>query len=332
MSSDISLTFSQRNSLLTLQEIDTFFTRTQRRLSTGRDINDVTDDPIRFFQANNLVRRSGLFDERRREIDQAISTAQASLEGIESLDELFDQLVGVTRGARSQNQAERAQATENFTEILSQIDLLIDDIEYQGLNLLNNANTRLDVRFSDESISELTLQGLNVRAFATAADSIPGIFNFFTNGAGMILTVAILQGGGNVGLNGFGSASALAEAGGAMVTFAAAMATFNGFTLLGVNQSALAISDGLVDALEFAQGRLEQIAAQFGSRVGILQTRLDFSRTYSNTLQTGADKIQLADLSAESANLTALRTRNQISIETLSIASQQQEAILTLLR
>ena len=176
MSSDISLTFSQRNSLLTLQEIDTFFTRTQRRLSTGRDINDVTDDPIRFFQANNLVRRSGLFDERRREIDQAISTAQASLEGIESLDELFDQLVGVVRGARSQTQVERAQATLNFEEILSQIDLLIDDIEYQGLNLLNNANTRLDVRFSDESISELTLQGLNVRASA-GATAVPGIFN-----------------------------------------------------------------------------------------------------------------------------------------------------------
>ncbi len=327
MSSDISLTFSQRNSLLTLQEIDTFFTRTQRRLSTGRDINDVTDDPIRFFQANNLVRRSGLFDERRREIDQAISTAQASLEGIESLDELFDQLVGVVRGARSQTQTERAQATLNFTEILRQIDLLIDDIEYQGLNLLNNANTRLDVRFSDESISELTLQGLNVRATAQAADDTPGIFNLFSAAAA---PTAILQGGGNVALSGFGVISVLAVLGGA--ASGAAAGTFIGFTQIGANQSVLALTDGLVDSLEFAQGRLEQIAAQFGSRVGILQTRLEFSRTYSNTLQTGADKIQLADLSAESANLTALRTRNQISIETLSIASQQQEAILTLLR
>ena len=131
-------------------------------------------------------------------------------------------------------------------------------------------------------------------------------------------------------LSNFGTVSFLASRGGGATT--AAVGRFEGFTQIGANQSILVLTDGLVDSLEFAQGRLEQIAAQFGSRVGILQTRLEFSRTYSNTLQTGADKIQLADLSAESANLTALRTRNQISIETLSIASQQQEAILTLLR
>ena len=73
-------------------------------------------------------------------------------------------------------------------------------------------------------------------------------------------------------------------------------------------------------------------AARLGGNVTFLQTRLDFTSNYINTMQTGSSKMTAADLNAEGANLVALQTRQQIGIQSLSIAGQQQQAILSLLR
>ncbi|HAE03610.1 MAG TPA: flagellin-like protein, partial [Rhodospirillaceae bacterium] len=72
-------------------------------------------------------------------------------------------------------------------------------------------------------------------------------------------------------------------------------------------------------------------SAELGTNVAILQTRLDFTNEYVNTLQGGSDKLTLADLNEEGANLVALQTRQQLGIQSLSIAGQQQQAILALL-
>ena len=72
-------------------------------------------------------------------------------------------------------------------------------------------------------------------------------------------------------------------------------------------------------------------ASTLGGNVAILQTRLDFTDQYVNTLNTGADALTLADLNEEGANLVALQTRQQLGIQSLAISGQQQQAILALL-
>ena len=74
------------------------------------------------------------------------------------------------------------------------------------------------------------------------------------------------------------------------------------------------------------------MSSQLGSNVAILQTRLDFTDQYVNTLEGGSDKLTLADLNEEGANLVALQTRQQLGIQSLSIAGQQQQSILALLQ
>ncbi|HBM11605.1 MAG TPA: flagellin, partial [Rhodospirillaceae bacterium] len=41
----------------------------------------------------------------------------------------------------------------------------------------------------------------------------------------------------------------------------------------------------------------------------------DFTNEYVNTLQGGSDKLTLADLNEEGANLVALQTRQQLGIQ-----------------
>ncbi|MCH6591244.1 MAG: hypothetical protein IH806_12200 [Proteobacteria bacterium] len=90
--------------------------------------------------------------------------------------------------------------------------------------------------------------------------------------------------------------------------------------------------NSLVTDLQTALDTLRTKTKTLGSNVALLQTRLDFTDNYVNTLQTGADKLTLADLNEEGANLLALQTRQQLGIQALSFAGQAEQGILALFR
>ena len=88
--------------------------------------------------------------------------------------------------------------------------------------------------------------------------------------------------------------------------------------------------NNVVTDLETALKTLRTKAKTLGSNVALLQTRLEFTENYVNTLQTGADKLTLADLNEEGANLLALQTRQQLGIQALAFAGQAEQGILAL--
>ncbi|MCZ6608227.1 MAG: flagellin-like protein, partial [Alphaproteobacteria bacterium] len=66
--------------------------------------------------------------------------------------------------------------------------------------------------------------------------------------------------------------------------------------------------------------------------VALLQTRLEFTENYVNTLRRGADKLTLADLNEEGANRLAVQTRRQLGVQALAFAGQAEQGILALFR
>jgi flagellin-like hook-associated protein FlgL len=85
-----------------------------------------------------------------------------------------------------------------------------------------------------------------------------------------------------------------------------------------------------ITELNSALTELRTNAATLGSNSSVLQTRLNFTSDIVNTLETGAGKLTLADLNEESANLLALQTRQQLGINSLSLAAQSERSILAL--
>lgn len=93
------------------------------------------------------------------------------------------------------------------------------------------------------------------------------------------------------------------------------------------DSSQLNVSIAQMDA---ALSTLRAQASGLGSNVALLQTRLDFTSQYVNTLEEGASKLTLADINEEGANLLALQTRQQLGITSLSFAGQAEQSILGL--
>jgi flagellin-like hook-associated protein FlgL len=90
--------------------------------------------------------------------------------------------------------------------------------------------------------------------------------------------------------------------------------------------------DRVISYADTAISKVRAAAKSLGSNVSFLQSRLDFSKGYANTLVEGADKLRLADLNEEGANLVALQTRQQLALQALAFAGQTEQAVLTLFR
>jgi hypothetical protein len=88
--------------------------------------------------------------------------------------------------------------------------------------------------------------------------------------------------------------------------------------------------DSKLATLGDALGTLRSQSSSLGSKLSIVQNRQDYTKAMINTLQTGADKLVLADTNEEAANLLALQTRQQLSSTALSMASQSDQAVLRL--
>lgn len=85
-----------------------------------------------------------------------------------------------------------------------------------------------------------------------------------------------------------------------------------------------------ISEVESAVNELRNMASEFGNNYSIVQNRKDFTENLINVLEEGSDKLTLADMNEESANMLALQTRQQLGINSLSLASQAAQAVLKL--
>jgi flagellin-like hook-associated protein FlgL len=113
-----------------------------------------------------------------------------------------------------------------------------------------------------------------------------------------------------------------------------ALASVLATALVGAKFSAVCALTSKFDAafniLQNAVFSAQSSAQTLGGNVTFLQTRLNFTSQYITTLQGGSDKLVVADVNLESTNLVTLQTRQQLAIQSLSIATQSEQSVLRL--
>lgn len=171
-------------------------------------------------------------------------------------------------GTATNGNNERAAYAKQFNAILSQIDQLVQDTSYKGINLLNGDN--LTVNFNESRTSSLELKGVT----------------FDSSGLGFTQAANEWKDNGSI--------------------------------------------DKALDQITKATSMLRAQASEFGQNLSTVQIRQDFTENMINNLQSGADKLTLADMNEEGANMLALQTRQQLGLNSLSLASQAAQGVLRL--
>ena len=338
---DISLTASMRSNLLSLQQTQSLMDTTQERLSTGKKVNSAIDNPSSYYTAQSLTNRASDLSSLLDSMGQAVQTIQAANEGIEAITEFASQAKAI---ATSANDTSEADSIENymkqFDEILKQIDGIAKDSGYKGVNLLDGEDQELKVVFNEDRSSSLTVKGddassagLGLEAsdgkWVKSADKTAAAFatsteytadSYVRDGSGKIYKVA-----SQIEDTNDKDIQTLVADGSLVAT--EYTTTDGNFKEVNIDKDAISKS---ITQVEDAVSKLRNMASVFGNNYSIVENREEFTENLINVLEEGADKLTLADMNEESANMLALQTRQQLAINSLSLASQAAQSVLSL--
>ena len=131
MGSDIALSASLRQNLLSLQTTTSLLDRTTLRLNTGLEVNSALDDPLNFFTSQSLTDRAGDLERLLDGIGQSISAIEQSNNGVTALEQLVIQSQSITQQARDEVADGQVQA-----EIIGSSDISNEE----DLASINGAN------------------------------------------------------------------------------------------------------------------------------------------------------------------------------------------------
>ena len=277
----ITLTASMRSNLSSLKTIQAQMDKTQERLSTGKKVNSAIDNASSFYQSRALTNRASDLDGLLDSMGQGIQTIQAANEGIEAVTAFVDQLKSIANSAVALDpDAETYDTTiasykEQFDAIMGEIEKVVKDASYQGVNLLTGG--KLSVTFNESRSHSFEVQGDDV----VAKMAITKAATKWVEDADNDKTIA------------------------------------DGI-------------DATLTEISKAVDYLRSYSTKLGNNFTVIETRQDFTEAMINVLETGSDNLVLADMNEESANYLALQTRQQLAVNSLSLAAQSAQSVLSL--
>ncbi len=168
MTEKIQLSSVIRNNLLTLSRTNNLADRTQARLASGLKVSSALDNAAAFFAARALTFRAEDLGRLKDNIDQSISAIQAAINGIEAITQLIEQAQGIGITAKATGDtSERSSLAVQFDALLTQIDSLSNDANFNGQNLIKGSPDNLVVDFNEDATSQLTISGIDSSTAST---------------------------------------------------------------------------------------------------------------------------------------------------------------------
>ena len=367
--SDISLTASMRSNLLSLQNTQSLMDVTQERLSTGKKVNSALDNPSSYYTAQSLSNRANDLSSLLDSMGQGISTIKAADEAITSITDFVDQAKAIANQARDETDKSSVTSTGTIAaENNANAKLKIGDITVD-VNLADTDNDAQKIATKIQAAITGKDPGLKGKYKATGDNASGTVKIEIVDGADVEAANISFEGAG-IKISGEleDNRGAYVERYNdilSQIDQLAKDAGYKGVNLLGGTDQTLTVVfnedrsssltiqgvdgsskglgliaetdwstndkiDAALDRVSAATNKLRSMASEFGNNYSVVQTREDFTENLINVLEEGSDKLTLADMNEESANMLALQTRQQLAINSLSLASQAAQSVLSL--
>lgn len=106
-------------------------------------------------------------------------------------------------------------------------------------------------------------------------------------------------------------------------------------SVIGAGPAVAGVFSNVSSAIATVDAAIEEIngiVAELGAKLTQVEGQQEFTKQLTDSLKEGLGALVDADLAEESARLTSLQTKQQLVIQSLSIAYQQNQALLGLFR
>jgi len=164
MASNITLSSSVRQNLLSLQNTADLMSTTQNRLATGKKVNSALDNPGNFFTSQALNNRASDLNSLLDSIGQAQQTLKAADQGITSLTKLVESAKSIAK------QAQQAAAPAATYALAVTGTPTVDD------TLVNGLSGTFTVQVGSGAVQSIDLSTLTTAAgFQSALGGLTGV-------------------------------------------------------------------------------------------------------------------------------------------------------------
>ena len=260
-------------------------------VSSGETSTIETETKINIKNANNLFLGSGSvqiekgveISNRYKSTDKSWITSEdytlvvtgswssptkpSKLDAISSFEKHHDKKFSFNHIYKAvEDSVELVGKLEQYQKILDQLDDMVEDSSYQGINLLKD--DKLNIVFNEDRSHNFVIKGVDMRSLSA-----------------------------------------------------------------GITTRKWETKEDLANSLKELKEAISKVrsaSAELGNKLSIIQTRQTFTDAMCDILEEGADKLTLADMNEVSAEYLVLQTRQQLAVNSLSLASQSSGSILGL--
>lgn len=229
-------------------------------------------------------------------------------------------------------------AAQDHTDKANDLSILKDGMN-EGIQTINAASTGI------ESISDLIDTAKSLAKSALSADTSAGTDSYITQFNSILHEITDTAEDSSYGGINLLASDTLEIVVGSGDTSGEAKITVNG---IDASESGLGLSDvtsgswwdttsanstninTILTQLDTAKDTLRAASKTLSSQLSVVTNRQDFTSGMIDILEAGAGDLVNADTTEEGVNLTTLQTQQSLGIQSLSIASSAQQAVLNL--
>lgn len=308
MSLSINTNTSSMVALETLNATQTALSATENAVSTGKKVASAEDSPAAYGIAAQMqgdISGQSAVNDGLTFAAKVIGTASSAADKILSVLSNVQNAV-TSIGNNQTSGTSLSQINDELTGYFNQIDAIAGGATTNGVNLFANGSRSTTVYGSGVTGTDLAfVTGLNGQT--SKATSFSAMSGLITKGTATPQT----SGSTFSGMLGLSAATFIGGSG--------ATSTMEGGDL-----------GALIKDVQDAITNVTKFTSNLGASSKTIASLSAFGTTLSDNLTAGVGALTDADMSAESAKLTSLQTKQSLAIKSLTIANGQSQNILSL--
>jgi flagellin len=314
--SSINTNVAAMTALQTLTETSKSLTEVQKRISTGFRVGEASDNAAYWSIATTMRSDNAALSTVQDALGLGAATVEVAYTAVNSSLEVVNQIKAKLVAAREPG-LDRTKVQSEITELQKQLKSIADSASFSGDNWLSVDSSAGSYNGTKNIVASFTRTGSAVSVQTIAIDTA-SMDLFDANAATTNAAAGILD--------------ANRKTTDGTVDNTATTFSVYGLSISALTDSAadLATLDSYIKGADQAIKEMTTAAAGLGavkSRIGLQQ---DFVKNLMNALDRGIGALVDADMNEESTKLQALQVKQQLGIQTLSIANAQSQNILRL--
>lgn len=334
--------------LQTLRTINSTLDTTNNHVSTGKRINSASDGAAYWSIATTLTSDNGALGAVKDAMSLDKNSVDAASSGVNAVISSLSKIKNNLTAALSPN-VDRAKLQTEISSYVSEIKTTADNTVMNGANWLSVDSSATGFNGTKNLLSSFSRTGSSVTVGSTAIDTGSfAIYDAATAGTSSgtsttidtavtaVATAANITGGATVAVDtAAGSLKGFMDTkfaiGGTATTGTESIEDFDVSTL-GNTDADLAKIQAYVKIVDATMQQLQNGATTLGTTSTRLGSQQTFAQSLIDLNTSSIGSLVDANMEEESTKLKALQTQQQLAVQSLSIANNSTQNVMTLFR